>query len=448
MNLVFLRHRAKLADVYEMLCQPSWLRWSSIAALILAVALLAGCQQKPAGGVGTTMGPPARTIRTEPIVRVRVITGTSRIEVDGGSGLRIGPLGGAGRDFPSQVRIWKQADAWMISPSGGRGGQTVSWPLPALQIESASYASVRIDGIAYPKKIVLQTSLQDTGTGRFDAINHTTLDDYLPGVLDKELFPKWNPTAYRAQAIAARSYALFSCAKNADRHYDLESTQASQAYAGSVSNVKALEAVSDTRGLVLTYDGLVLPAYYSSTTGGTGQDAAIAFADGADIPPLRGKVQGGWDAAATYYRWGPINRLRTETARRIAAWGAANGNAVASLRDLRAIEISRTNAIGRPAEFRLTDTSGRHYILKPEQFRFACNQDAPGTRSLSETEKLRSSHVQVRVVGSWVQFWDGHGYGHGVGMSQWGAQAMAEKGYTYQAILAFYYPGAKLERIY
>lgn len=431
-----------------MLCQSPPTRPASVTALVLAVLFLAGCPPKPAGVGGVTMGPPARAIRAEPTVRIRVISGTNRIEADGGSGLRIGPVGGTGRDFPARATIWKQGEAWMISPSGGRGGQAMSWPLPALQIESTTYASVRIDGIAYPKRVVLQPSPQDAGTPRFDAINYTTLDDYLPGVLDKELFSKWHPTAYHAQAIAARSYALFSCAKNAARHYDLESTQASQAYAGSVSNAKALEAVSDTRGMVLTYDGLILPAYYSSTTGGTGQDAAIAFADGADIPPLRGRVQGGWDAAATYYRWGPINRPRTETARRIAAWGSANGNPVSSLRDLRAIEISRTNAVGRPAEFRLTDTGGRQYILRPEQFRFACNEDAPGVRPLSESEKLRSSHVRVRVVGGWVQFWDGHGYGHGVGMSQWGAQAMAEKGETYAAILAFYYPGARVERIY
>jgi stage II sporulation protein D len=420
-------------------------RLSAAAALALAVLCLTGCPPKPSVGGKVLMGPPARAIRAEPTVRVRILTGVARVDADGGAGLRIGPVGGATREFPGRVVIWKHGGGWMIAPAGG---QAVTWALPALQLESSSYASVRINGTAYPKRVVLQSAPEDAGSARFDAINYTTLDDYLPGVLDRELYPKWDPVTYHAQAIAARSYALFACAKNAGRHYDLESTQASQAYAGSVTNAKALEAVSETRGIVLTWDGLVLPAYYSSSTGGTGQDAAIAFADGADIPPLRGRAQGGWEAGARFYRWGPINRDRRAVARRIAAWGAANRDPVAALRDLRAIAVTRTNSAGRPAAFTLTDTSGRRYVLRPEQFRFACNQETSGLPALAEDAKLRSSHVSVRVIGQWVQFWDGRGYGHGVGMSQWGAQAMAEKGYAYPAILAFYYPGAKLERIY
>jgi stage II sporulation protein D len=56
--------------------------------------------------------------------------------------------------------------------------------------------------------------------------------------------------------------------------------------------------------------------------------------------------------------------------------------------------------------------------------------------------------VQVRVVGDIVQFWDGRGFGHGVGMCQWGAQAMAQQGYDHQQILAFYYPGAVIAKTY
>lgn len=425
--------------------------------MLIAVAAAVGlsaCQkakEKPAIGA-VTMGPPVAELRAEPVVRIRIGQSAGQVELQGLSGLRIAPLGheAGARDFPAGVVVARRNGSFLIAPAGAAQG--MGWQVPALEVSPATGQSVRVNGVVYPGKVVLQAAdtLQEAA-GTFDVVNYAPLEEYLPGVLDRELYAKWSPGAYRAQAVAARSYALFSGERNKERHFDLESTVASQAYGGSVSNPKALEGVRETRGLVLTYGGRVLPAYYSAASGGYGQDAKVAFADGADIPPLTGRFQGAWEAQARYYRWGPIVRSRTELARRIAAWGAINRHPVAALRDIEKIEVTAKSTSGRPAEFTITGTDRKKYTMGPEQFRFACNQDASGLRPVTEEAKLRSSHVTVNVAGGsggTVQFVGGQGHGHGVGLSQWGAQAMAERGHDYAAILAFYYPGAKLERLY
>lgn len=406
------------------------------------------------------VGPPVVAVRTEPQMRVRIGWGetSTKITAAGGAGgLRIGPPQdwNAARTFASPVTVSRRGGEFILTTGDG---QSLAWALPVLRIEAATDGiyGVGVDGVEYPHLLMLhgvrEADAQGRPTGKwlnsFDVVNHVDLEAYLPGVLDKELYKAWHPTTFKAVAIAARSYALFSARKFAARHYDLEAGQASQAYNGRVSNAKAIDAARETRGQVLSWDGSVLPAYYSAASGGVGQDAVYAFPDGADIPPLRGRVQGGWDAQCRFYRWGPVARGKTELSRRIAEWGRLTGHPVAALREITAIQVTAQSSAGRPAQFTLTDSAARRYALRPEDFRFACNQEGAGQPKLSETQTLKSSHVTVQIAGDTVRFIDGKGFGHGVGLSQWGAQAMAEKGYDADAILAFYYPGAAVQKLY
>lgn len=453
--------------------------WAGMLAAVV-VSIASGCKPEPAGnmpgpfGGGATqplratqplptgndqpvirVGPPVSAVRTEPVVRIRVGWGETRTTINAAAGLRMGPPGdpGAQRTFTPPVTVTRRGEEFILV-TGDR--QSLSWAIPVMQVESASGASVTVENVEYPHHVVLHGLRQADAAGRptgawlnsFDIVNHAELESYLPGVLDKELYRAWNPTTFKALAIAARSYSLYSARKFASRHYDLEASVASQAYGGRVSNAKALDAARETRGQVLAWDGSVLPAYYSAASGGAGQDAVIAFPDGADIPPLRGRVQGGWDAQCRFYRWGPIVRGRAELARRIAEWGRFNGHPVAGLRDIASIQVTALSTAGRPAQFTVADSSGRRYTLRPEDFRFACNQEGAGQPKLSETQTLKSSHVSVQVSGDTVRFVDGKGFGHGVGLSQWGAEAMAEKGYDAHSILAFYYPGATVQKLY
>jgi stage II sporulation protein D len=129
-------------------------------------------------------------------------------------------------------------------------------------------------------------------------------------------------------------------------------------------------------------------------------------------------------------------------------WGRSNGHAVRGLDGLTAIEVSGRNSVGRPTHFTLTDRAGRRFALRCEPFRFACNYTGGRATALGKSQRLLSSFVRPSVNGGTVRFTDGRGYGHGVGMCQWGAQGMARAGHNHPAILKQYYPGAQVSRLY
>ncbi len=121
---------------------------------------------------------------------------------------------------------------------------------------------------------------------KLTVINQVELEDYLKGVVPSEMPSGWELEALKAQAIAARSYALANLGKRASLGYDLKDTPEDQAYGGaSAETVKTNEAVDSTSGLVLTYNMKVVPAYYSASAGGQTINASAAW--GNDLPFIR-----------------------------------------------------------------------------------------------------------------------------------------------------------------
>ncbi|MCX5659263.1 MAG: SpoIID/LytB domain-containing protein [Planctomycetota bacterium] len=395
------------------------------------------------------VGPPVQQVRVEPIVRVRIHPNVASVTLHSPGGIRLGPDADPAhaRVFPSPVSVTHSGNAFRIACGDGTA---FAWEIPLLLADPDRGESLAVEGVAYPHGVTIHPLAADGSpqSQRFDVINRVPLETYLPGVLTRELYKSWHAMTYQSLAVAARSYALYSTVRNAGKYFDIEGSTAGQAYSGSHAYPQATAAVQQTRGLVLTWQGYVLPAYYSAASGGIGQDAFYAFPDAPDLPPLRGRVQGGWEQACKHYRWGPIVRQRVEVARRIAYWGRINRNPVGDLRDVKEIFVSGRNSVGRPAQFTIVESSGRRFVLGPEQFRFACNEEGGTLGDLPDALTLRSSHVTVHVAGSSVTFATGQGYGHGVGLSQFGAEAMALQGQDYTAILAFYYPGATFERLY
>jgi len=279
-------------------------------------------------------------------------------------------------------------------------------------------------------------------------VNHLAIEDYLPGVLARELYADWHLETFKAQAIAARSFALDRRSLSHKRHYDMESTQADQAYIGQTTNTAALRAVEDTRGQVLDYEYYILPAYYSSTCGGISQDARVGVGEYRNLLPLRGRHRGGWCRQSPTFRWGPIVRDRAALTTRIAQWGAARGHDVAALVDICEILVDESNSANRPTLFVITDSDGRRFELGAEAFRFACNFSSSERQKLPRIDQLKSSFVEVQVDDEQVVFTNGRGFGHGVGLCQFGAQGMALAGHDAVSILKFYYPGAEIIKAY
>lgn len=386
------------------------------------------------------------------MLRIRIKKSLTQTTFTGAGTLSVGPgtrdLGKARvYTFQSPLRITHDKQGFVITEPSG---QSVRWRLGTIKVTSSA-RRVTIDDHPYPGRVELVAVRDKAGrtTGRFDAVNHVGMESYLPGVLSQELYPGWDPEAYRAQAVAARSYAIWERQIPVRRksHFELESNEASQAYVGDKASPKARAAVAATAGQVLVYDGRVLPAFYSSCSGGTGQDAVAAWPGKVDdLAPLRGRDHGNWGSISNRHRWGPVALGKAPLAKGFAQWGRANKHPIAGLQGLRSIQPSATNTVGRPTRFAITDGSGRRFELPAEAVRNATNLALP-EHALTVEARVYSSHAAYTFQGNTVTI-TGNGFGHGVGMCQFGAQHMASRGNDHKRILGFYYPGAKLQRAY
>ena len=445
--------------------------WLTVAAL----ALIAGCGESTtlvtesvrragqAAEAGEAVrspvrrGVPVAKVTGEPVVRVRVASGLDRAELGsaggvGGAGdgvLRVAPAGGgeAMAEVMPPVTVSRVGDVFTFH---GSDGSLLVMTAGARGLRISGPGDVTLDRRRYPGTLVLRAAAGDDT--RLDVVNHVGLEAYLPGVLERELYASWPAAAFEAQAVAARSYAIWEramqSARDPQRGWDLEGDVASQAYAGTASNPRAIDAARQTRGIVLVYDDRVLPAFYSSACGGRGQDAAAVFADRVDdLPPLRGGARATCCEASPRFSW-RAQRDAATLATRLAAWGRAHRHPVAGLRGLSAVTVAGRNAAGRPTAYHVTDAAGQGYTLNTEQFRFACNFDGSGASPLDASLRLPSGLVEPRVRAGRVLFDPGGGYGHGVGLCQWGTRARAAGGDHYVDITRTYYPGAEPVRVY
>ena len=282
----------------------------------------------------------------------------------------------------------------------------------------------------------------------FDCINVVEVDDYLKGVLARELYPKWQLEAFKAQAVVARTYALYTAHTDGlSRDWDVYSDTRSQVYGGIAGETaNSREAVADTAGLVLTYgsgDGKIFPAYFSSDSGGITQSAYDAFGI-APIPPLEEQDMRSYGDESPYRNWGPITISKLELTRRIRLWASRRSppRAEMNMATVADVELVAVNRFGRPRTFKVTDANGQMYLLAAEELRTAFDTDPLPNNTLP------SSFCKVDSNADSIIFYDGHGLGHGVGMSQWFAEDQAERGMDYEQILTAAYPQVKFARAY
>jgi stage II sporulation protein D len=256
-------------------------------------------------------------------------------------------------------------------------------------------------------------------------VNELPLEDYLVGLINCEISSQWPMEAVKAQAVVARSYAVYQKAMRKNAMFHLESTVIDQVYDGcEIEDSRADRGVKETTGEVLTYNNNVIQAFYHSNCGGHTEAAENVW--GYDLPYLKG-VDCSYCLSTPAARWEQtIPIIKIETLLR------NNGYQVAGLRD---IKIGSRNRSGRVTELALTTGRG-HITISAVNLRKAIGYTV-----------IRSTNFEVRVAGEDVLF-TGIGYGHGVGLCQWGAKQRAADGFDYREILSYYYPGAKLEKIY
>jgi len=254
-------------------------------------------------------------------------------------------------------------------------------------------------------------------------VNDVDLEEYIKGVVPAEMSPSWHPEALKAQAVVARTYALYQRMLNKSREYDLVATVQDQVYQGRQGvDHRVQDAVESTRGIAVAYQNAPIYAAFSSTAAGPTEDAMNVWSK--DLPYLKG-VDCPFDVNAPRYHWRAVLRIQD-----LEHAFQRQGVDVGAIASLTPFAYSRA---GRVTKLRILHSRGE-LILRGEDF-----------RRLVGYSIIPSTQFDVESMG-WEIALSGRGSGHAVGLCQWGAKEMAEHGYPYTTILAYYFPGTELRR--
>ncbi|MGC3997282.1 MAG: SpoIID/LytB domain-containing protein [Anaeromyxobacter sp.] len=253
-------------------------------------------------------------------------------------------------------------------------------------------------------------------------IEELPLEDYVAGVISGEMPSSFPPEALKAQAVAARSYALtrrLEAQVNA-RKWDIGVGVLAQCYRHGQATRAAQAAAAATAGEVLVHGVEPVEAYFHAACGGRTEAGAAAL--GRDLPYLASVPCGHCDRAPGA-RW------------RVVFDGAALGQAARLGGAAQEVRIAERTATGRVARVAVA-REGRVVTLTGAELRQRLGWS-----------KLPSLAFELRADGRrWV--FEGRGQGHGAGLCQWGAAGLARAGKDYREILAHYYPGAEVVRMY
>ncbi|HOD15719.1 MAG TPA: SpoIID/LytB domain-containing protein [Spirochaetota bacterium] len=256
-------------------------------------------------------------------------------------------------------------------------------------------------------------------------INIIKIDEYLLGVVPCEIPSGWDMEALKAQAVAARTYAYYHLMTKAKKGtlYDLDATTNSQVYRGiSDEKDRTTEAVVATSGEIISYNSMPILSYFHSTCGGKTIDDKYVWPRN-NLKYLKG-ISCGFCEESTKYKW--KSKLSLEEIHDCLSKKNANVGKIKNIR------FKRKND-------RVTDVVVRHtggiITISGNNFRL-----------LFPPEKMRSLYFTSKKIDRSIVL-DGHGWGHGVGMCQWGARGMALRGYKYRDIITHYYSGVKISDI-
>ena len=258
--------------------------------------------------------------------------------------------------------------------------------------------------------------------GTVTVVGELGIEEYLYGVLAKEMSPDWPIEALKAQAVVARTWALNNLGKYSELGYDLSDDERSQIYSGlGDSSPRVRRAVEETAGEVLRWRGKPLRAYFHSCCGGRTASPSLW---GEDSPkPLRG-IHDPHCKDSPHYKWSAYFS-RSDIIAALLSHGVSAGS-------LDSIRPGPRDASGRLKTFRIR-ANGKTIGVA-----------AKDLRAWLGPSDMQSAQIW-RIIRHKKGFeFVGRGYGHGVGLCQWGARAQAEAGRGYRKILAFYFPGASL----
>lgn len=407
------------------------MRWQSLLVLSAAAVSVATCAR------------PTRRSRlgAEPGLRVGLSVNATAVVVEGDGGVeakRDGRVAFRTNDG-ADVRVVAEGDRIRVTGRPGAGVYDV------LTFRGrGGQRTVGADGRRYRGTVEIRAK-----DGSLTVVNTVDVESYLRGVVAAELGNRGHDDmeALKAQAVASRTYVLRNRGKFAARGFDVMASVADQVYGGvSAENSAADAAVQRTDGEVMTYAGELIDVFFHSTCGGATAWPTEVFQSVTEPPYLRSVSDRNGDG---YYcdispnfqwtvRWSQAE-LQEILARTLPSVLGIDPDDVRRVRSLRAY---RTGRSGRVVELRVAVDGGEIPVAGPN---IRAVLRTPEGRVLASTAVRFSTTTEggrTTFVGS------GGGWGHGVGMCQWGAVGRSRAGQRYRHILAHYFPGTRIERRY
>lgn len=333
-----------------------------------------------------------------------------------------------------------------------------------ISVQPPQGGTIICDGKEYRGYIYIERR----SNGELLVINYVGTDDYVSSVLGKEMSYTWPKEALKAQSVCARNFVLTRGSAHKSYGFDVCPTTHCQVYGGVESeHENTRQAVNETKGVLAKYKGGLVGLYFFATSGGQTEDVENVW--GTEYGYLK-SVPDTYEnpEEASRYRWSTV-LTREEIEKKLTAAGANIGT-------LTKITIDSLTESGRVTQMTFYGTEGEHCVkrekcrtilgLYSQKFTVVPNgsvniittsgsAQAPlyaqsgagvsgiaGYSALTGSGILSSINVDLSGVESYVI--EGGGYGHGVGMSQWGARGMAENGFTYDQILRHYFTDIEL----
>jgi len=268
------------------------------------------------------------------------------------------------------------------------------------------------------------------------------IEKYIMGVLSKEMGPLWPEEALKAQAVVSRTLAVYMINENRknDCSYDIENSTSHQVY-NETDCEKIENAVKETEGEILTYKGNIVQVFFHANCGGKTAKAEDVW--GGYYPHIS-SVDDPYCSSSPYYSWeksfskDKLSRILKEASYQ------AKFSKIFSILPIQGISIESRDDTGRVTILKLIGKNGKIVSLTGHEFRMMVNQ---GRKVFFDSpDIIPSTKFNVKKDGDYFIF-TGEGYGHGVGMCQWGARKMAEEGFNYREILKYYFPEMELSKI-
>lgn len=348
-----------------------------------------------------------------PAVRVEVLAETPsvRVTVDGPCEVRTGSDHAFLKTVP-ELR-------WQLVQPSPRGLQIGTLTVGAQQVHlvPSKRSWIRLNGTRSRGAL---TILRRDAT-HVQVVNEMPLEDYLKGVVPREVDARWPMETLKAQAIIARTFTLQQIADRAGQPFDVTMIWP-QLYGGLLDErPRATEAVDATRGLVVTSGHQLVLTYYHTVCGGRTEDVEAVWPS-VHSPSLR-SVECPYCRGAPRFRW-TLTVSDDELTQALARHDVAAGVVTD-------VQLGPRNRSGRVTTVAIVGADGSQTV------------PAGPLRAALGPNRLRSTSFTVRrEQGRWI--FEGTGWGHGVGLCQWGAARLGQRKQTAQQILEFYYPGAEI----